>query len=44
MNQCAVGQYNTRFQLVINHPVKLKIKLQNYITRENHSEVKNPGK
>ena len=44
MNQCAVGQYNTRFQLVINHPVKLKIKLQNYIIRENHSEVKNPGK
>ena len=44
MNQCAVGQYNTRFQLVINHPVKLKIKLQNYITRENHSEGKNPGK
>ena len=44
MNQCAVGQYNTRFQLVINHPVKLKIKLQNYIIRENHSEGKNPGK
>ena len=44
MNQCAVGQYNTRFQLVINQPVKLKIKLQKYITRENHSEVKNPGK
>ena len=44
MHQCAVGQYNTRFQLVINHPVKLKIKLQNYIIRENHSEGKNPGK
>ena len=44
MNQCAVGQYNTRFQLIINHPVKLKIKLQNYIIRENHSEGKNPGK
>ena len=44
MNQCAVGQSNSRFQLVINYPVKSKIKLQNYIIRENHSEAKNPGK